>query len=824
MCSYSVPLLACVSFMMAVFTPSFVAQGAPRVANTTLAFPQEPFTYRLVTAFPGLLFDGAVAFASPPGETNRLFIAERGGTIQVIANLANPNKTVFLDISSQVNASGEGGLVGLTFHPGYATNRLFFVFYTLDTSTAAGTGFHNRISRFETSPSNPNLAVSGSEVPLITQFDEEDNHNAGDMHFGPDGYLYVSLGDEGDSRDSLGNSQLITKDFFSAILRLDVDLKPGSLPPNPHPAVSGNYAVPADNPFVGATSFNGQSVDPAKVRTEFWAVGFRNPWRFRFDSVTGRLFCADVGESAREEINIVVKGGNYGWKFREGSLDGSGIPPAGVSFIEPILDYPQGSGSLQGNSVVGGLVYRGSNLAQLHGEYIFGDYSSGNIWALSYDGTSATNFRRLTGMPGLAAFGIDPSNQDILVCDPFPFSPILRLVQGTQGNVPLPAKLSDAGAFQNLAALTPHPGIVDYDINTPFWSDYATKRRWFSIPELNQFMTFSVNDNWSYPDGSVWIKHFDLEMTNGVPSSARRVETRFIVKMPVGMYGLTYRWNAAQTDATLVDENGFDETFQIRDGGGVRSQVWHYPSRSECLTCHTQPGGYALGFNTHQLNRNRDEAGSPVNQITLLSQMGYFSNPPGSTNGWLAYAHSTNSSASLDHRVRSYLGANCAYCHHPNGTGRGNWDGRLQTPLAQAGIVNGGLIDNFGDTGNKVIAAGSLENSMIFNRVSQLGNRHMPPLGTSELDLSAIAMLSQWITSEVVGARIASSAVEPDGRMRILYSGVAGRTYRVEVCDDFLSWQTIGTSQSSANGTGNFLDPVAITPGAGVRFYRFAWP
>src|SRR5688572_10795920 len=155
-----------------------------RVANTTLSLPQEPYQYRVVDAFPGLTFYQPVAMVSPPGETNRLFVVERYGAIQVITNLASPTKTQFAFIPADF--SGEGGLVGLAFHPGYATNRYFYLFYTLN----EGAGFYARLSRFETSPENPNEVLAGSEVPLITQFDEADDHNAGDLHFGPDGYLY----------------------------------------------------------------------------------------------------------------------------------------------------------------------------------------------------------------------------------------------------------------------------------------------------------------------------------------------------------------------------------------------------------------------------------------------------------------------------------------------------------------------------------------------------------------------------------------------------------------------------------------------------------
>lgn len=804
--------------------PEQLVEAATRAANTTLAFPQEPYNYSFQNAFPGLVFDGVVAFATPPGETNRLFVVEKDGRIQVITNLANPNKTEFLNISSRVDAGGEGGLLGLAFHPGYATNRQFFVYYTLQATSAQGSGLHDRLARFQTLGTNPNRADANSEVVFISQYDRADNHNGGDVHFGPDGYLYLSLGDEGGGGfDQYGNTRTITRNFFAGILRLDVDKLPGNLPPNSHPASSANYFIPADNPFVGATSFNGVTIDPSTVRTEFWAVGLRNPWRFSFDVETGRLICGDVGENLREEINVIVRGGHYGWNYFEGTLASQGTPPTGMSFVPPVLQYPHGSGTFQGSSVTGGRVYRGSKIPGLVGDYIFADHVSGNIWAVNIDGTNVMNWRRLANDVGVACWGVDPSNGDLLYSYPWSFATVMRLV-ATTPNGTLPSALSGTGAFSDLATLKPNPGIVDYEINAPFWSDYARKRRWFSVPRLNQTIGFSANGNWSFPTGTVWIKHFDMEMTNGVAASARRLETRFLIKNIAGVYGLTYKWNAAQTDATLVGENGVEDTLVVRDGATVRTQVWRYPSRSECSTCHTPSGGYALGFNTHQLNRPRDDAGTVVEQIPWLSGIGYFSSTVATTNGLLAYVHPTNSAAPMDLRVRSYLGANCSYCHRPGGTGRGYWEARLDTPWSLTGIINGPLISDFGNPNARVISPGSLADSMIHRRVSQFGPLHMPPLATSQLDLQGLALLEQWILVGLQGAQFQSLTPLADGRVELVFTGEPRRAYRVESSDTLGSWGQVGTATCGADGKGTFLDSETVPPGSRVRVYRLAWP
>ncbi|HUL51043.1 MAG TPA: PQQ-dependent sugar dehydrogenase, partial [Candidatus Nitrosotalea sp.] len=231
-----------------------------RVPNTTLQMPPAPpsFGYTTVRILPSLTFNQPVCVASPPGETNRLFVLEKTGSIVVITNLASPTRTVFMSLT--VDAQSESGLIGLAFHPGYATNRYFYVFYSLDLATSQGNGLHQRISRFQTSASNTNQALPGTELALITQFDTAGNHNGGDLHFGPDGYLYASLGDEGPQYNGALNSQRIDKNFFSAILRIDVDKRPGNLLPNPHPANTTNYFIPADNPYIRLTSFNGVAV------------------------------------------------------------------------------------------------------------------------------------------------------------------------------------------------------------------------------------------------------------------------------------------------------------------------------------------------------------------------------------------------------------------------------------------------------------------------------------------------------------------------------------------------------------------------------------
>lgn len=761
-----------------------------RLANTTLTFPQQPQTntYALVEAFPSVAVTNPICFASPPGETNRLFILERQGRVIAITNLAAPDRTVVLDLNvgtNNVATDSECGLLGLAFHPNFAVNRYFFLFYSKTNWTSAdGSGRHQRVARFQMTATNNNAALLASELPLITQFDQAGNHNGGDLHFGPDGYLYVSVGDEGNPQgDGRNNSQTIRKDFFSGILRLDVDMNPTNLPPNPHNALLGvtNYFVPADNPWVSAPlPFETNTTGVA--RTEFFAVGLRNPWRFSIDT-NGAVWVGDVGGindgAAREEVNLIVKGGNYGWAFREGFEIGPVVAtnnkaaqaPPGYTYVPPITYYrhtapPAPSAgdpaNITGLSITGGRVYRGSNIPHLVGKYVFCDFSSGYVWALTPNGTNYVPMPAVeqlinAGGNSIAAFGADPRNGDLLTANVATggTNVVRRLVAVAPAGTPLPATLVDTGAFADFTLLTPTAGVVPFDVNVPHWTDGAVKSRWFAVPNTNLTLGWSTTNNWTFPTGTVWIQHFDL-VTNHVTAQSTRLETRFLVRNAGGVYGATYRWGGA-TNAALVAEGGLDEAFVITDPGGVlRTQVWHYPSRQECIACHTAVGGFALGFNTAQLNRNLtytnfvNATGVADNQLRALDRAGYLA--PALSNRYTlpALANGDAAGSSLEWRARSYFAANCAQCHQPNGHASGKWDARYHVPTALDNLVGGVLASLAANTNARVIVPGSLTDSMIYQRLGTntgTPSTHMPPLATSVTDTNALNLIAAWIGS-----------------------------------------------------------------------------
>ncbi|OAI56770.1 hypothetical protein AYO49_03655 [Verrucomicrobiaceae bacterium SCGC AG-212-N21] len=739
-----------------------------RVPNTTLNLPaQLPAAtgYSTANALGTLTFSAPICTAYPSGETNRLYVVQRGGLIRVVNNLGTtPAAASFMDLATYLSAqgtplsqNGENGLLAMAFHPDYNQNGFFFLYYSI----TSGGQLYQRLARFKATGTagNYNAATSAdpaTQAPLLTMRDEASNHNGGDLAFGADGYLYISLGDEGGANDQFNNARLINKDFWGQMLRLDVDNAPVNLAPNPHSAVhAGAYRIPRDNPFIGYTSWHGGTISASSVRTEIFASGLRNPFRFSIDPATGRIFLGDVGQGNYEEINIVAKGGDYGWSWREGlhaftSGPAPATAPASYAAFrkDPIYEFDHsndGSGNdavIYGNAVMGGIVYRGNQLPELHGKYLFGDNGTGIIAALTENtSTGVWSGQRLTSVGSIADFGTDPRNGEPLLCSLS--GTIRRLTRSGTSGTPPPATLSATGAFSNLATLTPNAGIVPYQPNVDFWSDYAHKSRWFSIKNTSDTMTWTASGNWTFPTGMVWIKHFDFDTTRGDPGTRRRLETRFLVKTATGVYGLSYKWRADQSDADLVSEEGLSEVVP----SSSPAQTWRFPSRAECVTCHSAVAGHALSFNNPQMNREHVYGGASQNQITALSDAGYFSSPATGVGSLPAFARADDSAQTLEWRVRSYLSVNCVQCHQPGGAAQGNWDARHTTPVNSANLIYGALVNDAGDADSCFVVPQDTGHSMLLRRLQGNSVPRMPPLATSQRDLAAEQLVTDWINS-----------------------------------------------------------------------------
>ena len=737
-----------------------------RVINQSLTLPTRLPTgvYDLEIAWSR--FNAPIALAHPPGETNQLFIAERAGRIRVITDLSQNTiqSEYVLDLSSlrSVTTNGENGLLGLAFHPRFSETKRVFVFYTHNLRGIR----RNRVSSFLMEGEDPITADPGTEIIYFDQLDQANNHNGGDIHFGPDGYLYVALGDEGGANDRFGNGQQVTKDFFAGIVRLDVDKLPGNVEPTSHPDVPRDsrgkayYSVPIDNPLVMEWQSAGANPDSG-LRLEFYAIGLRNPWRMAFDNPTGRLFTGDVGQVTREEVDIIVKGGNYGWSIREGFIafhNGPGNlipPPAFGELLDPIHDYPRSDGE----SVTGGVVYRGTRFPELEGAYIFGDYVFGHVWAL-IESDGGYGRIRIANYPRHYEYGLDPSNGDVLISGGD--GNIRRLVRGDGGPEPeFPATLSQTGAFKSLVSLDPEDGIMAYEPNLSFWSDYGIKSRWVAVP--NATIGYDRNLPWVFPTGTVWIKHFDLPMERNNPESLVRVETRFLVKTENGVYGLSYHWNDDGREATLVGEEGKDIEYSVLTEGGEVMQTWRIPSRAECLQCHTPGAGYALSFNARQLNRAQVIEGQQQNLLQYLSEIGILDADIDDAGDLPRFHSAGDAQASLLARVRSYLAVNCVSCHQPGAIASTTWDARPHLGLLETGLIGGIPLNDGGHPNRKLVVPGNPESSVLLSRISEThGFSRMPNVATNELDLQAIALIEDWISSISEGFVLWQDAVFPN--------------------------------------------------------------
>lgn len=340
----------------------------------------------LVNAFPNLTFSRPLDFQSPNDGSDRIFVVEQGGLIKIFENDSEVDQaTTFLSLENSIASSDELGLLGLAFHPDFENNGYFFVNYTPSSDVSV-------VSRFKTMDNDSNVADPSSELILLRVPQPYTNHNGGQLAFGPDGYLYIAMGDGGSSGDPDGNAQNL-ENLLGTILRIDVNSSDNVQ----------NYTIPNDNPFV--------DVDGARL--EIYAYGLRNPWRFSFDSQTGKIWTGDVGQGEKEEINIIESGGNYGWNILEGTSCYNDQDCDDTGTIAPIFEYGHENND---KSVTGGFVYRGNLTPSLNGYYIYGDFVSGRIWALENISSATANSVLLleTGL-NIASFGTD-ANNELFIC------------------------------------------------------------------------------------------------------------------------------------------------------------------------------------------------------------------------------------------------------------------------------------------------------------------------------------------------------------------------------------------------------------------------
>lgn len=672
-----------------------------RPANPACLAPARPLSDARVVferAFDGRSFSLPVGLYPSPMADDRWYVLQQSGELVRFVDGSPDAAELVAEFPDAYMGSLEEGLLGFAFHPEFADNGVAFASYT----AMRGAQLVSRIVRVVSD--DDGASFDTDDVELILEIDQPySNHNGGNIGFGPDGYLYAGYGDGGSSGDPQENGQ--NRDvLLGKMLRIDVD---GSLP----------YAIPPDNPFA-----DGGGVP------EVYAWGLRNPWRFFFDPANGELWAGDVGQNVWEEFDLIERGGNYGWDVMEG-LDcyplAADCDPAGL--ILPLAQYGRDAG--QKASITGGPVYRGSRIPGLVGVPLFADVYTGTLYGLVADVKTGERAMQAllpeSGVP-IVSFGQAPDGEVYAVAytgELYALAPAGEVVTDT-----FPARLSQTGCVDPDDATVMVDAMLPYDVNMALWSDGAEKGRWFAIPDGTSAVV-GEGGTLELPVGSVVTKEFRL--------GDQRVETRLLVRHADGEWaGYSYAWNQAQTDAELLPAGA------TAVWGG---QSWQYPSRSQCLGCHTSASDRLLGLTLGQLDRDATYPwGETLNQLDRLARIDVLE--VGAS--VVAPLPTLDGNASVEARARAYLAVNCAHCHQPGGTGLGAADLRYAVALADAHLC--GATPEHGALGLDaplLIDPGRPENSVLSLRMHATDATRMPAYGTELVDGDGTAVVDAWIAA-----------------------------------------------------------------------------
>jgi uncharacterized repeat protein (TIGR03806 family) len=701
--------------------PPLVGGLDARPANTSCLAGDPPGTnislavQRVFASLPN--FTQPVAMLQEPGNSARWYVVQKTGSVRVFDNAPNVAITrEFLNLASKLNSvpgsdSDERGLLGMAFHPNYPTDPRVYFYYT---GTDATLGLVDRVSQFRLAAGGTALDPA-SEIVLFNVQDPESNHNGGNIAFGPDGFLYIGIGDGGgggDAHGTIGNGQNL-RILLGKMLRIDVSAT----------TLANTYTIPSTNPYAANARCNTDGTGAANC-PEIYAFGFRNPWRWSFDRGSGELWLNDVGQSTLEEVDKVTLGGNYGWRCFEGTNTFNATCGTNPNPLPPIAQY----GRTLGFSTTGGVVYRGSAIPNLNGRYLFGDFGSGNLWNISRDTapTMTMGAGLSTGLQ-IASFGQDTDGEVYIV---HLGGTLHKIVLGNGVGRTIPSQLSQTGCVNSTNPKQPATGLIPYAPNAAFFADGATKARWLALPD-GQRITINASNHFDFPNGSVLVKTFTL--------GTQWIETRLFMRHSDGNWaGYTYEWNAQGTDATRV-VGGKTVT--------VAGQTWQFPSEAQCLQCHSVAAGRTLGLEVGQLNGDFGyPTGRTANQLTTLNSIDTLTPALTQLPAQLPAIPDPFGSAPLAARARAYLHSNCAYCHQPDGPAPTDIDLRYTTAFSATQTCN--VVPdrgNLGITDPRRIAPGSAARSVLVARVNRLDADAMPPLMRHQIDTLGVQLLTDWV-------------------------------------------------------------------------------
>lgn len=694
----------------------------PWNTSKVVGTPEPPLDYTVERVLTNSVFKSPLYTAAEPGTPN-LLVVQQGGEkdrpskiLRVAESGASGVPEVLLEVPRRL-------VYGLTFHPGFASNGQLFVF---SNGTTGETERTNRISRYTVGRTAPFACDPASEKVILEW--RSAGHDGGDLAFGLDGTLFISTGDGTSDSDGWDSGQTLN-DLLGSVLRIDVD----------HPAGEVPYSIPGDNPFIHTPG----------ARGEIWAYGLRNPWRMTVDRKTGHLWVGNNGQDLYETAHFIRPGENYGWSVYEGShpfyLNRRRGP---TPIVAPTIEHHHSDA----RSLTGGVVYYGDVLPELNGVYVYGDYSTGRIWGGRHDGKTLTWHQELAATTlQIAGFGLSPKGELLIVDLGGGLNRLVRAPKKSPAPA-FPKRLSETGLFASTAAHQPKAGVLPYSVNAPGWVDGAEVERFLALPGTTR-ITYANTRGWNFPDGAVLVQTLSLTDADGAPGTRRRVETRLMTRQDGRWAGYSYRWNREQTDAELVERGGAEGSYRTRDPldpSKIRTQTWRFPSRSECLACHSRAVNFVLGLSEAQMNREHEYAkGFSENQLKAFDRLGLFTEPLKKSPAELTrlvdpYAPGED----LERRARSYLHANCSVCHVE--AGGGNAKMQLEISTARDAMSLFGARpqhDTFGIANAMLIAPGAPEHSVLLQRLSRRGRGQMPPLVTSTVDERAVALFRQWIAS-----------------------------------------------------------------------------
>ncbi len=711
----------------------------PRLTTSrVVGSPEPPLPYRTEKRYPKLKLTFPIAIAHQPGSDRMWTITQDKpySTTSIRRFVDSPDVSETEDLLPADNRVA----YDIVFHPKFAENGYVYVGHSrakpeaekpvekADAKTKQpddkpkGPKYAG-VSRFKMNPRPPYEFDPKSEVTIIEWL--SDGHNGAAITFGLDGMMYVTSGDGTSDSDTNLRGQDLSK-LTAKVLRIDVD----------HPDEGRQYSVPKDNPFVGQPN----------VVPETWAYGLRNPWRMTTDRETGHIWVGNNGQDLWEQVYFVRKGDNYGWSVYEGSHPFYLTRELGPHpHVKPALEHHHS----ESRSLTGGIVYYGKQRPELRGCYLYADHSTGKIWGARHDGQKVVWHQELTDTPvHITGFGTD-SQGELLICDHAGKDDggFFTLIP-TPPDTPtpnFPRKLSESGLFESVKGHVIQPALIPYSVNAPLWSDGTGKTRYIAIPGEDPKINFTASHAWGFPDETVLVKSFSLELTEGDPKSQRWIETRFLTKQQNEWIGYSYQWNDDQTDATLVAKEGVDREFTIKTADGSRAQSWHYPSRTECMVCHSRAVGFVLGLSTPQMNKNHDYGGHVENQLEVLQRVGLLGkiNAP---DKYERLANPYDASEKLEARARAYLHSNCSICHVDAGGGNAQMQLEATTARDKMKLFDEvPLHDKFSLPDARLVAPGHPERSVLLHRVALRGRGQMPQLATSRIDQPAVEMLTEWI-------------------------------------------------------------------------------